>query len=46
METFLSNLSLVTHNLKLLNPGKEALTTAFNLVETFTAEPLVLACLI
>lgn len=46
METFLWNLSLVTRNLKLLNPGKVVLTTVFNLRETFTAEPLVLPCLI
>jgi hypothetical protein len=45
-EAFLWNLSLVTHNLKLLNPGKVVLTTVFNLRETFTAEPLVLPCLI
>lgn len=46
IKMFLWNLSLVTHNLKLLNSRKAVLSTVFNLMETFIAQLFVLPCLI
>lgn len=46
MEMLLWNLSLVTHNLKLLNSRKAVSTEVFNLMETFIAQFFVLSCLI